>query len=97
MIESKKGMRDTMKHKVMTKKKQRANDTDSVGRRDLKKRIKKDEKDGSYTEKKLKKQAKQKMPQSNKKLSCKSSSLKYTFKTGCALEPVLGGDISIKH
>ena len=31
MIESKKGMRDTMKHKVMTKKKQRANDTDSVG------------------------------------------------------------------
>ena len=81
----------------MTKKKQRANDTDSVGWRDLNQRIKKDEKDGSYTEKKLKKQAKQKMPQSNKKLSCKSSSLKYTFKTGCALEPVLGGDISIKH
>ena len=38
--------------------------------------MKKDEKDSSYTEKKLKKQAKQKMSQSNKKLNCKSSSLK---------------------
>ena len=31
------------------------------------------EKDSSYTEEKLKKQAKQKMPQNNKKLSCKSA------------------------